>query len=98
MQYEHLFNLVPSFLLERMAKRNSNLVNKFQSKVESYLARLNDDQKNKLDILMVSEIDDLQGLMAEAYEKTDKKQFKILADPSYKEFIELNIDEVRKLV
>ena len=97
-EYQHFFNLVPTFLLERMAKKNSNLVKKFQSKVEGYLAKLSDNQKKKLDILLVSDIDELQALMDEAYAKTNKKQFKILANPSYKEFIELNIEELRKII
>lgn len=97
-EYEHFFKLVPPFLLERMAKKNSNLVKKFQSKVEAYLAKLSDNQKRKLDLMLNSDVDDLQVLMGEAYEKSNKKQFKILANPKYKEFIELNIDELRKLI
>lgn len=97
-EYEHLFKLVPPFLLERMAKKNSNLVGKFQSKVESYLGNMSDNQKKKLDILLNSDVDDLQAIMGEAYDKTGKKQYKILANPKYKEFITSNIDEIRKLV
>lgn len=97
-EYQHLFKLMPPFLLERMAKKNSNLVNKFQSKVEAYLNKISDNQRKKLDLLLSSDVDDLQGIMNEAYEKTNKKQYKILANPEYKEFIELNIDEIRKLV
>lgn len=97
-EYEHFFKLVPPFLLERMAKKNSNLVKKFQSKVESYLVKLSDNQRKKLDIMFNSDVDDLQALMDEAYTKTNKKQFKILANPSYKEFIELNISELKKII
>ena len=44
------------------------------------------------------DVDDLQKLMGEAYAESNKKQFKILADPKNKEFIELNINELRKMV
>lgn len=97
-EYQHFFKLVPPFLLERMAKKNSNLVKKFESKVKSYLNNLSDNQQKKLDIMLASDVDDLQAVMGEAYEKTNKKQYKILANPSYKEFIELNIDEIRKMI
>jgi hypothetical protein len=36
--------------------------------------------------------------MNEAYIKTNKKQFKILADPKNKEFIKLNLAELEKLL
>lgn len=97
-QYEKLFSLTPSFLLERFAKKNSNLVLKFESKVKSFMANLSDHQKNKLDIVLNSEISELQAVMAEAYDKTGKKQYKILANPKYEEFIRINLDEVRKMV
>ena len=97
-QYEKFFTLTPPFLLERFAKKNTNLVSKFESKVKGFLANLSDNQKGKLEILLSSEIDDLQVLMAEAYEKRKKKQYKILANPKYREFIESNLNEVKKLV
>lgn len=97
-EYEHLLRLAPPFLLKRMAKKNSNLVNKFKPRVQSYLNSLNDTQKKKLGILLVTDVDDIQKLMGEAYNESNKKQFKILADPKNKEFIELNINELRKMV
>ena len=96
--YEKLFTAMPAFLLERFAKKKSNFVVKFRSKVESFLAGLDDNQKKKLDIVLNSDIDELQAVMAEAYEKTDIKQYKILANPKYKEFIELNLNEIEKML
>lgn len=96
--YEKLFTLVPPFLLERFAKKNTNIVLKFKSKVESYLAKMNDNQKNKLDLVLSSDVDELQAIMADAYSKSNKKQYKVLANPKYKPFVESNLNEVRKLV
>ena len=96
--YEHLLTLAPPFLLKRMAKKNSNLVNKFKPRVQSFLNSLSDNQKRKLDILLVTDVYDLQELMGEAYSKSNKKQYKILADPKNREFIELNIEELKKIV
>ena len=97
-QYQHLINRVPAFLLGRMAKRNSSLVKKFESRVKSYIDNLSDNQRKKLDILLNADIDDLQNVMNEAYLKTGKKQFKILADPSNKDFINSNLDDVRRII
>lgn len=98
LEYEKFFSLVPPFLLERFAKKNSNLVSKFQSKIEAYIANLNDNQKRKLEILFNSDVDELQSVLNDAYSHSNKKQMKILANPKYKQFIEDNIKELRKLV
>lgn len=97
-QYEKFFSLTPSFLLERFAKKNTNLVLKFESKVKNHMANLSDEQKNKLDILLNSDVDELQEVMNEAYLHSNKKQYKILANPKYKDFIEHNLNELRKMV
>lgn len=97
-EYEGLFTLAPSFLLERFAKRNSNLVLKFKSVIESHLGDLDDDQKNKLDIILNSEVSQLQDIMHEAYLKTNIKQYKILSNPEYGDFIKSNLDELRKII
>ena len=97
-EYEKLFTLIPPFLLERFAKKNSNIVHKFKSRVESFLTRLSPNQRNKLDIVLNSDIDELQAVMSEAYSKSNKKQYKILANPKYKPVVESNLDEVRKMI
>lgn len=97
-EHEHLFTLAPPFILKTMAKRNSNLVNKFKSTVESHLNNLTDEQRNKLDIILNSDVRELQNLLANAYIQTRIKQYEILSNPKYKEFIELNLNELRKLI
>jgi hypothetical protein len=97
-EYAHLFKLVPAFMLERMAKRNANLVSKFESTIQNHMDNLTPNQRNKLDIILASEIEDLQIMMAKAYEKTKKGQFKVLAKPEYRDFIEKNLSEIRKMI
>ena len=97
-EYEKFFNLTPPFLLERFAKKNTNLVLKFESKVKSYMTNLNDNQKKKLDFVLSSKIEDLQRVMEDAYRHSGKKQYKILANPKYKDFIETNLKEVSKMI
>ncbi len=97
-EYEGLFSIAPSFLLEGMIRRNSNLVLKFKGPVKSYLNKLTPDQRHKLSLILDSEISDLQEIMAESYQKTHKKQFKLLASPQATPFIEKNLVELKKLV
>lgn len=97
-EYENLFTSAPSFILEGMARRNTNLVLKFNSSVKSHLGNLSQDQKNKLYMILSSDVEDLQSVMAEAYSRSGKKQYKILANPKYKSFIESNLASLRKIM
>lgn len=97
-EHEMLFKFVPSFLLERFAKNNTNLVLKFGSRVRSFMGTLNDTQKKKLSIVLDSDVEELQSILADAYSRTNIKQYAILANPDYRQFIEINIDEMRKIV
>ena len=97
-EYEKFFSLLPPFLLERFAKKNTNLVLKFKSQVQSLINGLNENEKVKLDIVLNTDTDELQGLMNEAYEHVGKKQYKILANPDYKEFVKINLNELHDMV
>ena len=97
MEFENLFSMAPAFLLERMAKKKKNLVKKFKSKVQFHLDSASDEQLKKVDIVLNSDIDDVQAIMREAYEKTNDKHYKILANPKYKEFIEINLNELKNM-
>ena len=97
-EYEKLFTIIPPFLLERFAKKNSNIVDKFRSSIQSYIGSLTDEQRNKFEILLNSDIAELQALMHEAHRITNKKQYKILANPQHRDFIEKNLAELRKMI
>ncbi|WP_407421768.1 hypothetical protein [Methanobrevibacter sp.] len=97
-EYQSLFTLAPSFLLETFARRNTNLVLKFKSIIGSYMDSLTDIQKEKLYIILSTDIDELQGLMNEAYQRTQIKQYEVLSNPNYKQFINDNLDEIRSLL
>ena len=97
-EYQTLFTLAPSFLLEGFARRNINLVSKFKPIIQSYMDNLTDIQKNKLDIILSTDIDELQSIMNEAYIRTGIKQYNILANPNYRGFIKDNLDEIREMI
>ena len=96
--YASLFTKAPSLLLGRMIKKNANLVSKFQSTVKSSLGKLNDKQKEQLNIILNSDVEDLQSVLKEAYDKTGKKQFKLLSEDKAKDFIKINLDYLKKIV
>lgn len=97
-EFENLFTLAPPLILKGFARKKTNFVSKFKSKVEEFLNDLTDEELNKLDIILNTDTDELQSLMADAYNQSGKKQYKILADPKNKEFIEINLDELREMV
>ena len=97
-EYSHLFTLAPTFILESMVRTNANLVSKFQSSIRHYMENLTPDQRDKLLIILDSDIDYLQEKMGEAFRKTKKRQYSVLANPSHKEFIEKNLNEIRKML
>lgn len=96
--YEGLVSKIPTLILKRMIRKNSNLVSKFESVICSYLGNLTPQQKEQLNLMLESDIDELQALAAESYEKSGIKAFKLMADPNCKDFIELNIAELKKLI
>ncbi len=98
MEYDYLFTIAPAFVFKMMANTNSNLVSKFRSTVQYYMGELTEDQRCKLDIILSSDVDDLQAIMDESYRKTNKEQYKILADPNNREFIEKNLAELRAMI
>lgn len=97
-KYEKLFIMAPPFLLKRFARKNTNLVSKFKPQIEERLKNLSDAEKEKLDQILNTETDELQKIMADAYEKSHIKQYKIFADPKNKQFIESNMKEIEKLI
>lgn len=96
--YEKLFTMAPSFVLGVMIKKNTNLVEKFKPQVVKFMSNLNDKQKAQLELVFNSDVEDLQLVMKDAYKKTKKKQYKLLADPKNKNFIKKNINELKKIV
>lgn len=97
-EYERLFTMAPSFLLEKLARRNTNLVSKFKPIIQGYMDDLTADQKTKLDIILASEVQELQDIMHEAYLRSKKRQYKVLANPKYRQFIEDNLDGIRRML
>ena len=85
-------------MLKRFARKNTNLVLKFQPRIEKHLNNLSDDEKRKLDIVLSIETYELQKIMDDAYKQSNIIQYKILADSKNRPFIESNLNELKKIV
>jgi hypothetical protein len=96
--YESLLAKAPAFALKGMIKRETNVVSKFKSQVVSRLPALTPENEAKLDAILNTPESELQEFMKEAYQKSGKKQYKLLADPKAENFIRKNLEEVRKIM
>lgn len=96
-EYGSLFSMAPSFLLEGFARKNTNIVLKFKPTIQARLDNMTEAQSQKLDLILNMAIEDIQILMNQAYQRTNIKQYKILSNPKYKQFIEDNLNEIRKM-
>ena len=97
-EYASLFTIAPAILLESFAKRGTNLVLKFKPAIESQIEKLTDIQKEKLEAILSMDTEELQNVMQEAYEKTNLRQYAVLAKPEYRQFIKDNLDEIRNMI
>lgn len=93
-----IFTKVPSILLKRWISKKSNLVKSFEGQVVSYSAKLSIEDKYKVEKVLEMPINELQTVLNKAYHQTGKKQLKILADPSAKDFIRTNLQELKKVL
>lgn len=88
---------IPLFILKRTVRKKKNMVKKFSSIVENQLQNLTPHQQVQLNAILNSSTEELQELANEAFQHSGMKQFKIISDPKSKEFIEINLNEIRKM-
>ena len=89
---------LPPFVVNKYIKLNINAAEEFEDQIK--------DQKNKLsdaDLLKIRKIietpsEKLQQVLKELYTETDMEQFKILAESDAKPLIELNLEELKKII
>ena len=64
--------------------KNSNLVKSFSNQIESYKNKLSPYDMARAEKVMEMPVEELQEILKKAYDRTGKKQLKILADPKAK--------------
>ncbi|WP_321211581.1 hypothetical protein [Methanothermobacter sp. DP] len=93
-----IFTAVPVFLLKRWAGRGTNLAAKFRSQIMSQYSDLSMMDRERVKRVLEMDVSEIQEILERAYIRTGKKQLKILADPSSRRFIEVNLREVRGIL
>ncbi len=93
-----LFTKVPSLMLKMVISRNSNVVKRFESRIEGYKSQMSDEDNAKIEKVLEMPVPELQSILSRAYEETHQKQLKILADPKAEHFIEKNLQELKKVL
>lgn len=92
------FTKVPSFILKGLVSGNVNVVKSFEGQIQSDMGKLSPDEIAKIRVVLETPVYELQKILLKAYEKTNKKQLKILADPAAEPFIEKNLKELENVL
>ena len=92
------FTKIPSFILKKMVSRNSNVVKSFESQIQAYKCQLTDEELLKIEKVINMPVPELQSILNNVYESTNKNQLKILADTNAVPFIEKNLYELEKVL
>ncbi len=92
------FTKVPSIILKRMVSANLNVVKSFESQILTYKNQLSHDDLLKIEKVLDMPVSELQEILSNAYESTNKKQLKILADSNAGPFIEKNLSQLEKVL
>lgn len=93
-----LFTRVPVILLKGAIKGNMNAVKRFEDQIISYKSRLTPEEMEKIKVVTEMPVTELQDILYGAYQKTGKKQLKVLADPKAQKFIEMNLNELKMVL
>lgn len=93
-----LFTQIPVILLKGAISSNMNAVKTFEDQILSYKNRLSPEEMEKINAVTEMPVPEIQKILFNAYEKTGKKQLKILADPKSEKFISNNLRELKKIL
>ncbi|WP_414469229.1 hypothetical protein [Methanobacterium sp. ACI-7] len=95
MELMDFFTAVPVVLLKGAISSNMNAVKTFENQIESYKTQLTPLEKQKIKAVTEMPVPEIQKILYNAYERTNKKQLKILADPKAEKFISRNLNELK---
>jgi hypothetical protein len=107
------FERIPTFVVNLYISMNINVVKEFEGQMEENYGHLTDESILKIkkvmneltdeDLLKIRKIlempvPELQNLLNELYLITNIEQFKILAEPKAEPLIELNVEELKRIL
>lgn len=93
-----LLERFPPFVVNSYVSTNVNAVKEFEAPIKKYISHLSDEDLIKLNKVMEMPISRLQEILYDLYLKTGLEQFKILAESNAKPLIQLNLNELKKIL
>jgi hypothetical protein len=93
-----IFTKVPALILRGIVAGNSNIVKSFEGQIIEYKSKLSDEEIAKLKLVLEMPISELQGILHRSYERTGKKQLKILSNPKAEPFIVKNLKQLEEIL
>ncbi|MGZ7117914.1 MAG: hypothetical protein ACXVHS_10815 [Methanobacterium sp.] len=88
----------PPFLVNSYISKDINAVKEFKDPIKEHTAQLTDKDIFKIRKILEIPVSDLQDLLNELYLITNLEQLRILAEPRARPFIELNLEELKKIL
>lgn len=89
---------VPPFLINSYISKDINAITEFESQIKDYKNQISADNLENIRKVMEIPISEFQNILNEFYMKTGMEQFKILANPDAKDFLTMNLQELKKIL
>ncbi len=94
----HTVEQIPPFVVNKYVSLNINVVEEFDERIYEYKKELTKDDLFKIRKIIETPIEELQMLLNKLYLETKMEQFKILAGPDAKTLIEMNLQELKRIL
>ncbi len=93
-----LLERFPPFLVNLYVSKNINAIEEFKIPIKEHTTQLTDEDLLKIRKIVEMPAPELQSLLNDIYLITNLEQIKILAEPKAKPLIELNLEELKKIL
>lgn len=89
---------LPPFVVQKYISLNINAVKESEDKIENYKSKLTEENLLIIRKIIETPVEELQKISNEIYLQTKMEQFKFMAEPVAKPLIELNIQELKRVL
>ncbi len=89
---------LPPFTVNKYVSLNINAVEEFEDQVKEYKAHLAREDLLKIKKIIEMPVPELQNILNNLYLETNMEQFKILSEPEARPLLELNIQELKRVL
>lgn len=93
-----LLESFPPYVVSDYVSQNINVVEEFENLIRENTAQIKDEDLQNLRKILDMPVPDIQNLLMELYSVTRMEQLKILAEPEAEPLIELNRDELKRVL